>query len=124
MIAGCTCANNGGQMDKMNRYREIVKHIVQEYGSWFPKNGHVQTEVVVNPDIDHYEVVRVGWEGERRIHHSSIHLDIIDGKVWIQDDRTNRPVADALLEAGVPHEDIVLAFHPPEVRQYTDFSAA
>lgn len=111
-------------MDKLNRYREIVKHIVQEYGSWFPKNEHVQTEVVVNPDIDHYEVVRVGWEGERRIHHSSIHLDIIDGKVWIQDDRTNRPVADALLEAGVPHEDIVLAFHPPEVRQYTDFAAA
>ena len=111
-------------MDKLNRYREIVKHIVQEYGSWFPKNGSVQTEVVINPDIDHYEVVRVGWEGERRIHHSSIHLDIIDGKVWIQDDRTNRPVADALLEAGVPHEDIVLAFHPPEVRQYTEFAAA
>jgi hypothetical protein len=48
----------------------------------------------------------------------------INGKIWIQDDRTNRPVADALLEAGVPHEDIVLAFHPPEVRQYTDFAAA
>ena len=111
-------------MDKLNRYREIVKHIVQEYGSWFPKNENVQTEVVINPDIDHYEVVRVGWEGERRIHHSSIHLDIINDKVWIQDDRTNRPVADALLEAGVPHEDIVLAFHPPEVRPYTDFAAA
>lgn len=111
-------------MDKLNRYREIVKHIVQEYGSWFPENGTVQTEVVINSDIDHYEVVRVGWEGERRIHHSSIHLDIINDKVWIQDDRTNRPVADALLEAGVPHEDIVLAFHPPEVRQYTEFAAA
>lgn len=111
-------------MDKLNRYREIVKHIVQEYGSWFPKNGNVQTEVVINSDIDHYEVVRVGWEGERRIHHASIHLDIINDKVWIQDDRTNRPVADALLEAGVPSEDIVLAFHPPEVRQYTEFAAA
>ena len=111
-------------MDKLNRYREIVKHIVQEYGSWFPQSDDIQTEVVINPDLDHYEVLRVGWEGERRIHHSSIHLDIINGKVWIQDDRTNRPVADALLEAGVPHEDIVLGFHPPEVRQYTEFAAA
>ena len=111
-------------MDKLNRYREIVKHIVQEYGSWFPQNSDIQTEVVINPDIDHYEVLRVGWEGERRVHHSSIHLDIINGKVWIQDDRTNRPVADALLEAGVPREDIVLGFHPPDVRQYTDFAAA
>ncbi len=111
-------------MDKLNRHREIVKRIVQEYGSWFPPSDDIQTGVVINPDLDHYEVLRVGWEGERRIHHSSIHLDIINGKVWIQDDRTNRPVADALLEAGVPHEDIVLGFHPPEVRQYTEFAAA
>jgi hypothetical protein len=29
-----------------------------------------------------------------------------------------------LLEAGVPKEDIVLAFHEPEMRQYTEFAVA
>jgi len=53
-----------------------------------------------------------------------IHLDIINGKIWIQHDSTDWPVADALLEAGVPKEDIVLGFHPAEVRQYTDFAVA
>jgi hypothetical protein len=111
-------------MDKLNRYRNIVTQLINEYASWFPRNGDVRTEIVIDQGGDHYELLRIGWKDERRIHHSTIHLDIIDGKVWIQHDATNRPVADALLEAGVPHEDIVLAFHPPEVRRYTEFAAA
>ncbi|MGH9846242.1 MAG: XisI protein [Blastocatellia bacterium] len=111
-------------MDKLNRYREIIKEIVARYASWIPRNPGIRTEVVLDPTNDHYEVIRIGWQGDYRLHGSVIHLDIINGKVWIQHDSTNRPVADALLEAGVPHEDIVLAFHPPEVRQYTEFAAA
>lgn len=111
-------------MSRLNRYREIVKQIIEEYAALFPKNDQVQTETIIDPLRDHYEVLRVGWEDERRIHHSSIHLDIINDKVWIQHDGTNRPVADALLEAGVPREDIVLGFHPPDVRRHTDFAAA
>lgn len=111
-------------MDKLSHYREIVQHVVREYANWFPHSDHIRTELVLNPDIDHYELRRIGWEADEHIHHSSIHLDIINGKVWIQEDRTNRPVADALLEAGVPREDIVLGFQPPEVRPHTDFAAA
>jgi hypothetical protein len=44
-----------------------------------------------------------------------IHLDLIDGKIWIQYEGTNWPVADELLQAGVPKEDIVLGFQPEEV---------
>ena len=54
----------------------------------------------------------------------SAHLQIRNGKIWIQHDGTDRPVADALLEAGVPKEDIVLGFHPENVRQYTEFAVA
>lgn len=111
-------------MDKLNRYREIIKQTLADYASWFPKDNDVQTEFVIDAERDHYELLRVGWKDERRIHHATFHLDIINGKIWIQHDGTNRPVADALLEAGVPREDIVLAFHPPEVRQYTEFAAA
>ena len=111
-------------MDKLTRYREIARHMVEEYGKWNPANGVIHTEKVIDLASDHYEVLHIGWQGARRVHGSVIHLDIIDGKVWIQHDGTNRPVADALLEAGVPREDIVLAFHPPEARQYTNFAAA
>lgn len=111
-------------MDKLDRYREIVVYLIEQYGKYTPANGVIKTEKIIDRESDHYEVLHVGWQGEHRVHGSAIHLDIIDGKVWIQYDGTNRPVADALLEAGVPREDIVLAFHPPEVRQFTDFAAA
>jgi hypothetical protein len=96
--------------------------IIDEYARHKPSNGRIETEAVVDPARDHYEVLHVGWDGQRRVHGSVIHVDIIDGKIWIQYDGTNRPVADELLAAGVPREDIVLGFHPADVRPYTDFA--
>ncbi|WP_292871304.1 element excision factor XisI family protein [Nostoc sp. LPT] len=54
----------------------------------------------------------------------SPNIDIINDKVWIQYDGTSQPVAEALLEAGILHKDIVLGFHPAELRQYTDFAVS
>ena len=33
-------------------------------------------------------------------------------------------LAEELLRAGIPREDIVLAFHPPEMRRLTEFAVA
>ncbi len=49
-------------------------------------------------------------------------LDIKNGKSWIQHDGTEVGIANQLVELGVPSQDIVLAFHEPEVRQFTDFA--
>lgn len=68
--------------------------------------------------------MHVGWDGVRRVHGSVVHIDIIGGKIWIQHDGTNRPVAEKLLDAGIPREDIVLGFHPEDLRKYTDFAVA
>lgn len=109
-------------MDRIERYREIARRIVEEYAACKPSHGEIDTEAVVDPAKDHYEVMHVGWDGQRRVHGSVIHLDIINGKIWIQYDGTNRPVADELLAAGVPKEDIVLGFHPADVRPLTEFA--
>jgi hypothetical protein len=109
-------------MDTVERYREILRRLVEEYASYKPSHGQIETEAIIDPEHDHYEVMHVGWDGVRRVHGSVIHLDIINDKIWIQYDGTNRPVAEELLAAGVPREAIVLGFHPPKVRQYTDFA--
>jgi hypothetical protein len=108
-------------MDKLERYREIVKHVIETYASYKPANGQIETEAIVDPLRDHYEVMHVGWDGIRRVHGCVVHMDIHDGKIWLQYDGTNRPVADELIEAGIPREDIVLAFHPAELRPLTGF---
>src|SRR5713101_4731578 len=99
-------------MDRVERYREIVRGLVEEYARYKPSHGCIETEAVVDRDHDHYEVMHVGWDGVRRVHGSVVHLDIIGSKVWIQYDGTSCPVADELLAAGIPREDIVLGFHP------------
>ena len=109
-------------MDKLERYRAIVRRIIEEYASYKPANGQINTEAIIDPVKDHYEVMHVGWDRQCRVHGAVIHLDIIDGKVWIQYDGTNRPVADELIEAGIPKEDIVLGFQPAEVRPLTGFA--
>lgn len=111
-------------VDHLSRYREIVRDIVLERASQKLAHGEVRTEAIIDLENDHYEVMRVGWHGQRRIHGCVIHLDIIDGKIWIQHDGTDEPVADVLLEAGVPQEDIVLGFHPADVRPLTGFAVA
>jgi hypothetical protein len=108
-------------MDKLERYRDIVRRVIEEYASYKPSNGQIETEAIVDPVRDHYEVMHVGWDGVRRVHGSVVHLDIKDGKVWLQYDGTSRPVADELLAAGIPAEDIVLAFHPAKLRPLTGF---
>ena len=61
-------------------------------------------------------VVSVGWQGIRRVQHSLLHLDIINGKVWVQRDGTEDGIVDELEAAGIPKRDIVLAFHPEKDR--------
>ena len=110
------------QMDRVEYYRAIVRRLVEEYASYKPSHGQIETEAIVDPQKDHYEVMHVGWDGHRRVHGCVVHIDIINSKVWIQYDGTNRPVAEELLAAGIPREDIVLAFHPVDVRPYTQFA--
>src|SRR5437588_1213629 len=109
-------------MDRLERYREIVRRLIAEYARYKPSHGRIETEAIVSRDSDHYEVMHVGWDGVRRVHGSVVHIDIIDGKVWIQYDGTSRPVADELIAAGIPREDIVLGFHPENVRPLTGFA--
>jgi hypothetical protein len=109
-------------MDKLERYRGILKQVIQYYANLHKPGGAVRYEAIVDTANDHYELMSVGWEGDRRIHGCVIHLDLIDGKIWIQYDGTNWPVADELLQAGVPKEDIVLGFQPEEVRPFTEFA--
>jgi hypothetical protein len=109
-------------VDRVARYREIVRQLIEEYASIPAAFGDIQTEPVIDPVRDHYEVVNVGWVGHERVHGTSIHIDIIGGKIWIQYNGTDAPIADELVQAGIPREDIVLAFHPPHLRQYTEFA--
>jgi hypothetical protein len=109
-------------MDKVARYRAYIQQIIDEYSQYTPSYGEVELEVIADTVHDHYQLLSVGWNKHQRIHGSLLHLDIRDGKIWIQYDGTEEGIANRLVAMGVPHDDIVLAFHPPYKRKYTDFA--
>jgi hypothetical protein len=68
-------------MDRLERYRDIVSRVVEEYASVKPSNGQIDTEAIIDREKDHYEVMHIGWDGVRRVHGCVIHVDIIGGKI-------------------------------------------
>ena len=109
-------------MDKVTRYRQHVQDIITEYSHYKPAFGDVELETIIDTSHDHYQLLSVGWNKLQRIHGTILHIDIRDGKIWIQYDGTEEGIANRFVDYGVPREDIVLAFHPPYKRRYTSFA--
>ncbi len=101
-----------------------MRDLILRYAKSKPANGEIEPEAIINEERGHYELLHVGWQGERRVHGSVIHIDIIGDKVWLQHDGTNAVIADELVAAGIPPQQIVLGFRLPRLRQYTEFAVA
>lgn len=111
-------------METLECYRDIIENILDEYTRIPYAYGDIRTEAVYDRSNDRYLLVNVGWDMGRRVHGSLVHIDIIDGKIWIQRDGTEQGIANELVSAGIPRDHIVLGFRPAEVRPYTEFAVA
>lgn len=109
-------------MDNLEKYRKIVQKTLTKYAK-LPR-GKFQSETVFDEKNDRYLLMVQGWDNVKRIHNCIAHLEIIDGKIWIQSDGTEDGIARELENNGVPKNHIVLAFHEPEVRKYTEYAIA
>jgi XisI protein len=112
-------------MDKVAKYREYVQELIADRANAdTTRKQDVEVQLVMDTVRDHYQWMNVGWEEFKRIYHCFIHLDIKDGKIWIQQNWTEDDLAADLVEMGVPPEDIVLGLQPPFKRPYTDYGVA
>ena len=109
-------------MDTLANYRQIIRQIIMEYAQYKPSIGEIEVETILDEEQDHYELFHTGWSGPYRVHGSVIHIDIRDGKVWLQHDGTGADIAEELVQAGIPRNQIVLGFKSSEMRPYTDFA--
>ncbi|MFL5807586.1 MAG: XisI protein [Roseiflexaceae bacterium] len=97
-------------MDTRSTYRPLIEQILTEYARIPYAYGDIQIQTIFDHDSDHYLLMLVGRDGIRRVHGCLVHIDLIDGAIWIQRDGTEQGVARDLILAGVPKEDIILAF--------------
>lgn len=107
-------------MEGMN-YPELVKTVLARYTENHRSEG-TEKELIFDSERNSYLVVHVGWQNNERAYGTVIHVDIRDGKIWIQRDLTEEGVASELVELGVPKTDIVLGFKSFFVREFTGFA--
>jgi hypothetical protein len=93
-----------------NALRSLVEKVLTDYTLIPYKYGDIQIQTVFDRLSDHYLVMLVGRDTVKRVHGCLIHVDIINGQLWIQRDGTENGVARDFLAAGVHSNDIILAF--------------
>ena len=106
------------------QYRQIIEKTFQDYADFLDTDRQIQIELVLDQKRDRYLLVETGWQNGYRIYGTLLHIDIIDQKIWIQHDGTEDGIADELVAAGIPQNQIILAFKSPEIRLYTGFAVA
>jgi len=111
-------------MDRLDRYRPIIERVLGWYAAHPPSHGNIETELIVDREQDHYLLLDLGWGNTGRVHSVFGHIRLKGGKVWIEEDGTEKGFAVEFVEAGIPKEDIVLAFYRPEHRKLTEFEVA
>jgi hypothetical protein len=113
-------------MERLEQYRQAIRQLLKDQASVDQSNSNseIETQIIFDTEHDHYQLLDIGWEGLKRVYNCFIHLDIKDGKIWIQRNMTEADLAQELVELGVPKEDIVLGLHPLYKRPLTGYGVA
>lgn len=109
-------------MDTLDTYRQIIQDVLAEYTRIPYAYGQIESKTIFDRENDSYLLLTLGWNGIKRVHGVLVHVDIIDGKVWIQRDGTEYGIARELEKEGIPKDHIVLGFQTPSVRKYTEYA--
>ena len=110
-------------MDGLTVYRKIVRQVLSKHAELAPSHGQIESIPIFDERTDQYLLIDFGWDRTGRAYTVIVHVRLKNGKIWIERDGMEDGLADELVQAGVPREDIVLAFYRPERRQITEFAA-
>lgn len=105
----------------MTDFKPAILDVLRKYAGWIGGRG-ITAEVVEDVGGKHFELIRFGCERNTYIHGALLHVDLIGDKVWIQYDGTDRPLAEELVEAGIPKDRIVLGYKSEHIRPYTGYA--
>jgi hypothetical protein len=104
----------------------IVERVIEEYAAIpYAYEPELRLVPVFDRARGQFLLMVAGWGAKReRVHYCMIHITLSEGKYWIEEDTTEEGVAADLERAGIPRDQIVLAFHRPEIRPHTGYAVA
>ncbi len=105
---------------KLN-HQEAIEKVIKTFSDMVVNEG-TEIESICDRKNGHYLVMVVGWNDQIRVYGSVVHIDLKEGKIWIQQDRTDTDIAKELVDLGVPKTDIVLGYKSTFTRKFTEYS--
>lgn len=104
---------------------DVLEKVLQDYCEILNRQREtVTSKIIVSEDGIRYLVITEGWNNNQRIHSLTFDAEIRDNKIWLHHDGLDHGITDDLLEGGITKDQIVLAFHPPHIRQHTGYGVA
>ena len=110
--------------EKIDRYRRVLQETIERHAQMATEPPQPESFVICDTVHDHYLLMDVGWEANKRAHYIVIHLRLKDGKVHIEEDGIEYGIAYDLIDAGIPAEDIMVAVDNPQPRPLSELAAA
>jgi len=75
---------------------DLVEQVLEVYTKIPYAHGDLTCEAIFDRPRGRFVLMTLGWDGEERVDHPLVHIDIIDGKLWIQTDHTEHGIASEL----------------------------
>ncbi|RUT09063.1 hypothetical protein DSM106972_011160 [Dulcicalothrix desertica PCC 7102] len=97
-------------------YRKLIMEVLSAHADTPEDNQPIPIVTVFDTHNDRYQLLRTGWNGSEHIFNPLLHLDIIEDKVWIQQNKTDIEIGEELAKVGIPKSNIVLGLVPPHLR--------
>lgn len=113
-------------MDTLNKdtLKQAIIKVLQDYLEFLGNDPESEIQLVIDEIRDRYLLIETGWHQNRRIYGTLIHIDIINEKLWIQQDGTEEGIANELVSLGISPQQIVLAYKTLDRRKITDFAVS
>jgi XisI protein len=84
--------------------------------------GEIEFKAIFDDLHKRYQVIATGWENGQQVLRTVALLEITKNLIWLHADNTDYGIAEALIKKGIPKEQIVLAFYPPQYRHHSGFA--
>lgn len=104
-------------MDKITKYRQALeKYLSHRASLQLASSPGAKAHLVIDREKDEYVLLWLGWTESKYKHSLMFHFQIVGGKVWIHENRTDIDLVKVLTDEGVAQKDIVLGFVAPYAR--------
>jgi hypothetical protein len=107
---------------ELKAIQQIIHSLFEDMGQGGLRANGIQQQLIMDDERGQYQLLSIGWDGMKRTFDVFAHVNIHDGFVWVEVDNTDRGIAEALVELGIPKNKIVLGFQAPYKRKFTEFA--